>query len=166
MQYGSDKVWVTSKSIYGSSESGKMIVVVYVDDLIYFSSSGKMKKNFENELKKKFPMKFKNLAQEFVAYQLEQSQRGIKIHQTKFCKKILKIFEMEDAIKSKTPMEHLEVIKSAGIKLSDPNLYQSITGSLLYLSVNTRCDISYAVHQLTKMMKATSASNLKTTNKF
>ena len=69
-------------------------------------------------------------------------------------KKILNLFEMmyskEMDVPIYTNVEPME--KRKGFMLENEKLYQSIIGSLMYLSIGTRPDTSYAVGRLTSRM--------------
>ena len=74
------------------------------------------------------------------------------IGQPAYTEALFKKFGMENAKPVKTPVDistHL-VKASEGEDCIDQQLYQSAAGSLLYLSVETRLDIAYAVNTVAK----------------
>jgi hypothetical protein len=81
----------------------------------------------------------------FLGFQVKQLKEGTFISQTKYTQDLLKRFGMKDKKPAKTPMGtdgHLDLNK--GGKSVDQKAYQSMIGSLLYLSAS-RPDIMLSV---------------------
>lgn len=81
------------------------------------------------------------------------------LSQEKYCLPLLKRFETDfcngHVLKTKeTPMSPGTVLVKEGTHLPVGNAYCSIVGSLLYLAVNTRPNISFAVGALARHMAA------------
>ncbi|KAJ2945210.1 hypothetical protein O0L34_g9279 [Tuta absoluta] len=80
-----------------------------------------------------------------------QKPGNISLDQTKYIEKVIEKFGMTDAIPVSTPME-------PGMKLTIPDKddekpdlpYQQLIGSLMYIAIGTRPDISYAVSYLSQ----------------
>ena len=75
------------------------------------------------------------------------------IGQQSYTESILKKFGMEDAKNIRTPVDistKLTKEGNEGDTCVDQQLYQSAVGSLLYLSIATRPDITYAVSNVAK----------------
>ncbi|KAJ3549561.1 hypothetical protein NMY22_g827 [Coprinellus aureogranulatus] len=114
------------------SKKGVVILVAYVDDIIFFSSNKKLM------LEKKAEMRIKHL------------HGKIYLDQTSYLEKIVLRFSMQNAKAARTPMP--EGYKPmVNDKLLNPELralFLSLIGSLLYLMLGTRPDIAYAVTRL------------------
>nr|KYP56316.1 Copia protein [Cajanus cajan] len=81
----------------------------------------------------------------FLGLQIVQSNKGIKIHQTKYTKELLQKFKMENAKPMKTPMHPLTSLGLDKESLDvDNTMYQGMVGSLLYLTTS-RPDIMFSV---------------------
>jgi hypothetical protein len=112
-----------------------IIVEVYVDDIIFGSDSEKMNKDFARMMQREFEMYLLGELNSFIGLQIIQSKRGVFIHQYKYVKDMLKIFQLEDFKPVSTPM-------TVGCKLSkddeskdvDPKHYISMIGSLIYVT--------------------------------
>lgn len=135
----------TDSKLYIKSENDKLlIVVVYVDDII-FGGSDKMCKFFSMNMQQEFEMSMLRELSFFLGLQIEKKNKGIFISQGKYIKEMLKKFGMEDC----TPFRTRMII---GCKLSkedespsvNQSKYRSMIGSLLYLTT-TRPDILQAV---------------------
>jgi hypothetical protein len=122
-----------------------IVVVVYVDDIIFGSNLTTLSKKFATQMKEEFEMSMLGELSFFLGLQVNQTENGIFVSQTKYIKKMLKKFQMEDSKPMGTPM----VI---GCKLSleydspkvDQMMYRYIVGSFLY-STATRPEIMQVV---------------------
>ena len=122
-----------------------IIVVVYVDDIIFGSNLQILSLNFASEMKKEFEMSMLGELIFFLGLQVYQSGKGIFISQTKYIKDMLKKFKMEDSKPVSTPM-------IIGCKLSkndeslevDHTMYRSMICILLYVR-NTRPNVIHTV---------------------
>ena len=150
------------ESLYCLNDEGNLLILVlYVDDLLYFSPETTFLEKLEASLKKNFKIKFKELAEKFVGVEIRHHDQGIEISQNENVEKMLETFEMRNAKPAETPMETLLVPDNEGKKLEDIKLYQSILGSLSYLMLSTRPDLSYSVNSLSRYNKSPSYTNIK-----
>eukprot|EP00253_Pinus_taeda_P024516 PITA_24516 len=112
-----------------------LILVVYVDDIIFGSNEETMSQSFVMVMQKEFEMSLLGELTYFLGLQIQQKEGGIFLSQTKYLKQILKKYGMEDAKRVCTPMV-------TGCSLSENDelaavhqpTYRSMIGSLLYLT--------------------------------
>jgi hypothetical protein len=122
-----------------------LVVLVYVDDIIFGCTNESSVHWFSNSMKTKFEMSLIGELSYFLGLQVKQSSEGIFISQEKYLKEMLKKFKMEDSSLVSTPMV-------VGCKLSkddmspdvDQRTYRSMIGSLLYITTS-RLDIMQVV---------------------
>ena len=81
-----------------------IIVIVYVDDIIFGSNIEILSVDFSCEMKKEFKMWMLGELTFFLGLQVYQTDEGIFISQTKYIKYMLKKFKMEDSKPIGTPM--------------------------------------------------------------
>lgn len=81
-----------------------IIVVVYLDDIIFGSKLNTSSELFSNNMKNEFEMSMLDELTFFFGFQFSQSDKGIFISQTKYIKDMLKKFKMEDCKPVSTPM--------------------------------------------------------------
>ena len=94
----------TKSNLYLEIEDENMIiVVVYVDAIIFGSNLQILSVNFASEMKKEFEMSMLGELTFFLGLQVYQKKR-IFISQTKYIKDMLKRFKMEDSKPVSTPM--------------------------------------------------------------
>ncbi|KAK1415074.1 hypothetical protein QVD17_30844 [Tagetes erecta] len=122
-----------------------LCVQVYVDDIIFGSTSASMCKEFEEIMKSRFQMSSMGEINFFLGLQVKQSADGIFINQSKFVEKLLKKFKMQDCQTIRTPSDvNCKIQSDPKGKSVDQTLYRSMIGSLMYLTAS-RPDIMYAV---------------------
>ena len=142
---GYKKGVVDSNLYVKKEESSQVVVVIYVDDIIFADNREELCKDFAETMRTEFEMSMIGELSFFLGLQVHQTEEGIFISQVKYVKEMLSKFKMEDSKPVSTPM-------TIGCKLSkddkslsvDHTLYRSMIGSLLYLTA-TRPDILQAV---------------------
>ena len=124
----------------------KMIVVqIYVDDIIFGSSSKACCDEFANLMQNEFEMSMMGELTYFLGLQVKQMSTGLLISQEKYTRELLTKYKFKDLKGKATPMAN-------GVKLDadekginvDQKLYRGMIGSLLYLTAS-RPDILFSV---------------------
>ena len=121
-----------------------LLVQIYVDDIIFGSTNPEMCKEFEQVMKVKFEMSATGEMKFFLGLQVEQTDHGIFLHQTKYVEDILVRFGMTNCDVAKTPLatNHGITPDEKG-ELVTATVYRAIIGSLMYLTAS-RPDIMFA----------------------
>ncbi|XP_062085785.1 uncharacterized mitochondrial protein AtMg00810-like [Humulus lupulus] len=100
----------------------------------------------KTHLTREFEMKDLVSLRYFLGIEVAYSPRGYILSQSKYIADILDPARLSDARTFDTPLElNARYSLSDGVALSDPSLYRTLVGSLVYLTI-TRPDIAYAVH--------------------
>ncbi|KAL2245081.1 UNVERIFIED_CONTAM: Retrovirus-related Pol polyprotein from transposon TNT 1-94 [Sesamum indicum] len=140
------------------TESGFVIIAVYVDDLNIIGSPEEIRQA-ANYLKSEFEMKDLGTTKYCLGLQSEHTKGGIFIHQSNYIEKVLKRFHMDKAHPLSTPMvvRSLDVNKDPfrppahNDEILGPEVpYLSAIGVLMYLANNTRPDIAFSVNLLAR----------------
>lgn len=128
------------------------IVAVYVDDLIVITNTTEEMDKVKKSLEMKFKMKDMGELHYCLGISIVQDDRCIWLHQKQYVLNMLRQFGMMEAKPASTPADvNVKLVKSDGVsKEVDPVTYQSMVGSLLFLSMATRPDISHAVGVVSK----------------
>ncbi|KAK8935837.1 hypothetical protein KSP39_PZI013998 [Platanthera zijinensis] len=128
-------------------EEGKMIVSLYVDDLILTGSNKTQIEKFKEKLKMRYEMTDLGSLKFFLGLQIKQFDGGIFISQEHYTRMLLKKFNMENCNPAVTPMSTTEKLtpKTELEEGGDPEKYRSLVGSLIYLT-NSRPDIENSVN--------------------
>lgn len=89
------------------------------------------------------------------------SDDSLKLSQPHYVSQMLSKYGMANCNPCNTPMAtDVKLVKNDGSKAADKDLYQSMVGSLLYLSTATRPDISYVVGVLSQFTSAPTQTHL------
>ena len=144
-QQGFSKGSVDS-NLYTNIDNNKLLIlVVYVDDIIFGSNEEAMSQNFALVMQQEFEMSVLGELTYFLGLQVQQKKDGIFLSQTKYLKQILKKHSMEDSKPVCTPM-----VTGCSLSSNDESAvvhqptYRSMIGSLLYLK-GTQPDIMHAM---------------------
>eukprot|EP00253_Pinus_taeda_P031356 PITA_31356 len=133
-------------NLYMKIDNDKLLIlVVYIDDIIFGSNEEAMSQNFSLVMQKEFEMSLLGELTYFLSLQVQQNKYGIFLSQTKYLKQILKKYGMEYLKPVCTPM-----VTGCNLSTNDDSeavhqpTYRSMIRSLLYL-IGTRPDIVHAV---------------------
>ena len=122
---------------YLNSNQDKMIVGVYVDDLIITGASEAKVKEFKKNMMKIFEMTDLGLLCSYLGIEVYQGKSQITLSQRPYVAHILESFKMVECNPTNTPMEaQLKLKKEGGGRSVDATLYRSLIGSLRYLLDN------------------------------
>jgi hypothetical protein len=122
-----------------------LIVLVYVDDIVFSGSSNSLVATFAEDMSRVFEMCMMGEFMFFLWLQIKQSKEGTFVHQAKYTKDIVKKFKMEDSKAMAMPMSRttaLDVDEEG--EYVDQKEYRSMIRSLLYLTA-TRPNIQFSV---------------------
>ncbi|GJY25342.1 retrovirus-related pol polyprotein from transposon TNT 1-94 [Tanacetum coccineum] len=125
------------------SKGEVILVQVYVDDIIFGSTSYKHCKQFEKPMTKKFEMSMMGELAYFLRLQIKQDDKGISICQEQYTRNLLKKYEISKSSSVKTPMVPPNNLGPdlAGKSVNETS-YRGMIGSLMYLTA-TRPDIQF-----------------------
>lgn len=147
---------------YCRTSSGTVITAVHVDDFLSIASCEEENERFKDLMRTVWTISALGKVSYCVGIGIEHNPdtHTFALHQTGLLDKAVAQFGQQDAHPAKTPME-------PGLKLRrpDPSMftaadkaelaklpYRSLVGCLIYLSVGTRPDITYAVQQLSQFL--------------
>eukprot|EP00253_Pinus_taeda_P002039 PITA_02039 len=141
-------------TLYIKEKDGKiLIVVLYVDDVIFTGNDDYLIENLKIVMKEEFEMTDMGLLRYFLGIEVEQNGNGIFISQAKYANEVLERFNMQECNATITPtVMGLKLGKEDSSKDFDPSFYKSIVGSLMYLTA-TRPDIMHAVSLISRFME-------------
>ncbi|KAJ1530147.1 hypothetical protein ONE63_005078 [Megalurothrips usitatus] len=128
------------------------IVALYVDDFYLFYKEERVKIELIEALRRFIVLKDLGEARSCLGMRIERdwAKGTLKLHQEEYTNSILKEFGMENCEGRPVPLEHKMKLWDFEMGYEGDFKYQKLIGSLLYLSTNTRPDISYAVSFLSQ----------------
>ena len=128
-----------------------LILCLYVDDLIFTGDFGM--EEFKTFMESEFERTNLGLMMFFLGIEVQQSESGIFISQTKYANTFLKRFNMSNCKSSPTPIiTGFKLSKDDDVSIVDPTLFKKLVGSLMYLTM-TRLDIMYGVSLISRFME-------------
>ena len=120
-----------------------LLVQIYVDDIIFGSTNDKMCQRFSKLMQSRYQMSMMGELSYFLGLQVQQTDDGIFINQSKYTRNLLKKFLMLDSSPVSTPMATVTKLDpNQGTEVDITN-YRGMIGSLLYLTAS-RPYIMYA----------------------
>jgi hypothetical protein len=138
----------------------RLVVGVYVDDLIIIGESDQELNLFKNEMKKIFRMSDLGALSYYLGIEVKQGDQGIGLSQCACAAKLLEKAGMSSCNSCATPMEaKLKLSKVSDSKSVDATMYRSLIGSFRYL-LHTRPELTYSVCYLSRFMETPNQEHL------
>ena len=141
--------------IYFKDAGGEKVYMgVYVDDIVLAARTDKVLQQVKSDLATKFDIKDIGKLHYFLGMSIIQDDdcKSVWIGQPGYTEKILTKYNMQNCNPVSTPAEPgtKQKLASETDECVDKQMYQSAIGSLMYLSVGTRPDITYIVSNLAR----------------
>ncbi|CAI7730757.1 unnamed protein product, partial [Closterium sp. NIES-54] len=140
-------------------EEEKVFLLVYVDDILLFSLSLERIKEVQGKLKETFQCKALGPVGYYLGLHVERDEvKGwLRLHQHKYLAAMGEKYGLEEGRSVKTPLPsgfqlHLDEEEGEVLEYELQRRFQSMVGSLMYASVNTRPDIAFSVSQLARVV--------------
>jgi hypothetical protein len=143
----------------------QLILAIHIDDgLIAASRQSEIDKLLQ-ELYQEFEIT-SNPVGTYLGLQIKRMDDGsIFLHQKVYTENVVQRFRMEHANSVKIPADQYHQMDpemhTNGDKETDNKLYRQIIGSLMYLSLGTRPDITYAVNKASQFLENPRKTNWK-----
>ena len=147
------------------SDAELLVLVIWVDDIVYFATSQDMETRFAKAISDRFDVKHLGAASFVLGIQVRYTSAGIILDQQKYITEILAKLNMIKCKPAATPMvPHTTLCRytddadgrqpedsaRADLPPELARLYREVVGSLIYLVSCTRPDIANAVSQLSQ----------------
>ncbi|GJS15838.1 retrovirus-related pol polyprotein from transposon TNT 1-94 [Tanacetum coccineum] len=112
-----------------------LLVQIYVDNILFASTSTAMCDEFANQMTTKFKMSMMGKMSFFLGLKISQSPKGIFINQSKYAYEIVKKYCLHSTDSVDTPMiENKKLDEDLQGKPVDATLYHGMIESLMYLT--------------------------------
>ncbi|GJR99942.1 copia protein [Tanacetum coccineum] len=131
------------------SKSYLIIVQIYVDDIIFGSTSQNLCDDFAKIMHDEFEMSMMGELNFFLGLQIKQMEDGIFFNQSRYIKEMLKKFGLEDSKPTKTPMSmEIKLTKYDEADSVDSSKYQGtidLSKNTLELNILKSVTTFYAI---------------------
>lgn len=136
-----------------------VMILLFVDDMLICGKKEEVAK-VKKEILEHWDGKDLGPVDTFVGFEVERDRvnKKLRIHQSSYTTRILQRFGMDKCNPATLPFPAGTVLRKnedeEPLDRENTTVYRQIVGSLIYLSNNTRPDISYAVGQLARFMQS------------
>lgn len=146
---------------YGKGDE-RVYMLLYVDDLLICSKNKINIERLKKALMNKFKMKELGEIKEYLGISIENNYREnvVTMNQTKYIESLARKYQIESGRLYSTPMETNLKIEKAD-ECNSRIKYRNLIGALLYISSNTRPDISFSVNYLSRYQNNSNESHWK-----
>ena len=149
--------------VYTKSDGkSKLILLVWVDDLIIAANDMQVLKLFKLSLTQNFKMKDLGIISHFLGIEFTVQNDFISMKQPRYIEKDLDKYKMSDCNPKSIPCNpgiNKELSHDSKI-LNDVRLYRGMVGSLIYVMTATRPDLCYVVNLLSQHMASPTKAHL------
>ncbi|GLI65657.1 hypothetical protein VaNZ11_009257 [Volvox africanus] len=138
----------------------RIYVLVYVDDLLVAAKSMATVNAVKNRLMSAFDFRDLGEARVFLGYEIDRNckERTLTLSQKRFVTELVAKYGLEEVNPCKVPLS--KALRVVGERLDVQQFpYGELVGSVLYLSVGTRPNISYSVGALSRDMSRPTVEN-------
>lgn len=139
------------------SNTSITIILAYVDDLLITGNDLAEIKRTKTDLHDHFNISDLGELRYFLGIEMAKTKEGLYLGQHKYALDIIKTAKMLDCKPTQTPCtlnnKQSKNTITTVVPLDDPQIYRSLVGKLVYLTV-TRPDITYTVNALSQKMSA------------
>jgi hypothetical protein len=151
----------------GGDKIDTIIIILYVDDITLLGNAIKDIKEIKIALANRYEMTDLGEIDSYLGVRItrDRSLKRLEIDQSRYISEIVDRFGMADANPARTPLPagaEVHLIKYDGEATSrEIKDYQKLIGSLLYVQIGTRPDISFAVSRLAQYASNPSAQHMR-----
>jgi hypothetical protein len=137
------------------------IIAVYVDDLLIMTKNLQIWKRVEKGLLEAYAAKSLGPLTHYLGMLWKRDRKTGRswLNQSVYCQNVQTRYKMHDCKPTSIPIATDFRSEGTDEAFNDIKLFQSVTGSLIYLSMGTRPDISFAVSVLTRAMSKPTKSH-------
>ena len=135
------------------STVGLCLIALYVDDLLIASASKSELYEVKEYLKRTYEMKDLGPVNKFLGMNIRQTENSISVSLTDYIEKKAKEYNFTDIRPVYNPLQKHVDYYGDSPSFEDITAYQSLVGTLIFISNAVRFDIAHAVHFLSRFLK-------------
>jgi len=148
------------------SENNIILVQVYVDDIIFGSTNELLFQEFVSAMQREFEMSMMEEMNYFLKLQIKQMRTGTFLSKTKYCRDVLRKFEMESCTEASTSIStscYLNANENG--TTVDQTKFRGLIGSLLYLTTSIP-DIIFSIYMCARFQAYPKKSHYNATKRI
>ncbi|CAI5465565.1 unnamed protein product [Closterium sp. Yama58-4] len=139
-----------------------ILLVAYVDDLLYTGDDSELLDRFEREIQEKLEVTINHDVTQFLGLNVTQSADSIHLSAAKYAESLGKKFDIASigiTTPFRIPPPNHEP-DTTPLSPADHRLYQQQLGCLLFAAVTCRPDLSYVASQLAQYLRRPEGENM------
>ncbi|CAI7792724.1 unnamed protein product [Closterium sp. NIES-54] len=138
-----------------------ILLIVYVDDLLYIGSTDAITTCFEGELQRDLTFTVATTVTQYLGLNMQDGNNAIYLSAEKYTDTIAKCFRLTATVIA-TPYHYTDENRKASALLKPAGIrdYQRKLGCLLFAAVTCRPDLSYSASQLATYLKKPEAEHM------
>lgn len=124
------------------------ILLVYVDDILFAATKQDIYVSIQRQISSVFEIRNLGEIKQYLGIEVTKDDDGIySIRQTRYINKVINEFGMQEAKNAKTPLDvgYEQIQTENHPELESNKQYLKLIGSLLFIALNTRPDISASI---------------------
>jgi hypothetical protein len=127
-----------------------VIAIVYIDDTLFIGPNKSLVNKMKDKFMKQWECRDLGEPNKFLGMRITNKGQSISIDQCTYLNKLLECYGMTDAKSATTPLpaSYIPVPHTGSTNPELQRRFQVVIGSLLYIMLGTRPDITYAVTKL------------------
>ncbi|CAI7809928.1 unnamed protein product [Closterium sp. NIES-54] len=149
--------------MYRKESRGKFILLVaYVDDLLYTGNDMELLDRFEADIKEKLELTINHNVTQFLGLNITQSATSTHLYAAKYAETLAEKFAVTPinlTTPFRTPPPNHKPDTTL-LSIEDHRLYQQQVGCLLFAAITCRPDLSYVASKLAQYLKRPEGENL------
>lgn len=139
------------------SGSNFIVLLLVVDDMAFASTSQHMLDDLKGKLSASFKVKLLGPLKSFIGWTIRRTNNGITVCQGTYIERMLRLHNLSHVSSVPTPLPERANLnprepEETPLSSIDHHRYRSLVGSLSYLAICTRPDISFAVSVLSRQL--------------
>ncbi|CAI7841577.1 unnamed protein product [Closterium sp. NIES-54] len=155
---------VNAEVYYDFADNGTdyVLLIVYVDDLLYIGSTDGITTWFEGELQRDLTLTVSSTVTQYLGLNIQDGENAIYLSAAKYADTIAKRFRLTPATIT-TPYRYIDGnCKEASTLLKPASIrdYQRKLGCILFAAITCRPDLSYSASQLATYLKKPEADHM------
>lgn len=150
------------KIIFVHKDIRKLILGIYVDDIIILAPNAEVKNWFTSKLSNKFPIHDRGLLSELLNVKITRTNNDFIYNQEDQINKLCDQFYIRSDDRIRTPLISNDLIKKhENSESCNSEEYSSLIGSMLYIARITRPDILFPIIQLSQFRESPKLIHMK-----
>ncbi|GKE38129.1 retrovirus-related pol polyprotein from transposon TNT 1-94 [Tanacetum coccineum] len=161
LSIGFNQSYVDTSLFTLSTNTSFITLLVYVDDILIAGNNKYLIQNIKQHLNDKFNIKDLGPLHYYLGIEFLRNATGLAMSQRKYVLELVTQAGLLDTKPSTIPLDPvLKLIMEGGEPVSDPSIYRTLVGKLLYLTI-TRPELCFSAQDLSQFLQQPTTLHMK-----